>query len=163
MSTSAFAQNTDASLSGSVLDSTGAAIPQVKITLTNDDTRLSQSVVSSDSGNFVLTPLPPGHYTVSAERDGFRRHVQSGILLTVAQKATLNLTLQVGNASEIVSVNSTPEMINATSPDLSTIVDARAIQELPLNGRDPSTLVLLAPGMTNGLRLGPAGDEFLSR
>ncbi len=151
---SAHAQNTSATLSGTVKDASGAVIPQVKINLTDTDTGLTQNITSSDSGNFVLTPLPPGHYTITAERDGFRRQVQSGILLTVAQEATLNLTLEIGSTSETVSVDAMPEIINATSPDLSTIVDARAIEELPLNGRDPSSLVLLAPGMTNGLRLG---------
>jgi hypothetical protein len=149
-----FAQSTSARLFGTVTDPTNAAIPGVKITVTSVETGAVQSTESSSSGFYVISPLAPGHYSIVAESQGFRRLEQTGLMLTVSQQATLNLTLQLGNVQDTIQVSATPELINASSADLSSIVDSQAIAELPLNGRDPSSLVLLAPGMTNALRLG---------
>ncbi len=149
-----FAQGTGATLNGSITDSSGAVLPQAQLVIQNADTGLTRNVTSSESGQYSATPLPPGHYSVSVEKEGFKKEVRSNVLLTVGQTATLNVMLQLGNAQEVVNVSAAPELINATSAEISQTVEERAVKELPLNGRDPSSLVLLAPGVTNVLNTG---------
>jgi hypothetical protein len=147
----AIGQSNSASLNGTVVDNSGAIVAGAQVTVRNTDTDLTQAVLTNASGNYGVPPLPAGPYTVTVERDGFREIVQNGIILTVNQVATLNFTLQVGSPHETVTVTANEELINQTTASLSTEIDEQAIKDLPLNGRDPSSLVLLAPGMTNVL------------
>ncbi len=114
-------------------------------------TGLTQDVLSNSSGNYGVSPLPAGQYAVTVDREGFRKIVQSGITLTVNQTATLNFTLQVGSQQETVTVTGSQELINQTTAAVSTVIDEQSIKDLPLNGRDPSSLVFLAPGVNNVL------------
>jgi hypothetical protein len=145
------AQMTNASLSGSVTDSTGAAIPDVQVTALNSGTGLSSTAVTTDVGTYTFANLPPGPYTVSATKQGFATSMQRGFVLSVGQAATLKITMTVGAATETVTVSTSSELINQSTAELSQLVDQHTIEELPLNGRDPSSLVLLAPGTTNVL------------
>ena len=147
----AIGQSNSASLNGTVVDNSGAIVAGAQVTVRNTDTDLTQAVLTNASGNYGVSLLPAGPYTVTVERDGFREIVQNGIILTVNQVATLNFTLQVGSPHETVTVTANEELINQTTASLSTEIDEQAIKDLPLNGRDPSSLVLLAPGMTNVL------------
>ena len=148
------AQVTNASLSGTVTDSSGAAIPDAQVTAKNSGTGLTSTVTSSGSGTYTLPNLPPGTYTVTVSKDGFTTSVQNNVLLSVSQTATLKATLTVGATTETVSVSAAPELINQSTADISELVDENSIKQLPLNGRDPSSLVLLAPGTTNVLNRG---------
>ena len=150
----AFGQGTGASLSGSVTDANGGLLPGAQLNIQNLDTNLTRSVTTNESGQFSVAPLPPGRYTVSADKGGFKREVRSGITLTVGQSATLNLALAVGDAKEVVNVTAGAELINATSAEISQVVEEQTVKALPLNGRDPSSLVLLSPGVTNVLNTG---------
>lgn len=152
--TVALAQNTAAVITGSVVDSTGAAIPQAHVTLLDNDTAIARTSDTNSTGNYEVGQLQPGHYTLTVTRDGFSKFVQSGIVLSVNQSATLNVTLKTGDVQQTVSVTANQQLINATSAELSTVVDEHAISQLPLNGRDPSSLVFLAPGVTNVLNTG---------
>ena len=149
--TLAHGQGTSASLSGTVTDASGAAISKAQITVTNIGTGLMKASTSNDSGSYTASPLPPGQYTVTVQHNGFQKMVQSGIALTVDQAATLNVTLQVGSQQQTVTVTAGEELINETSASVSSVIDEHAVKELPLNGRDPSSLVFLAPGVTNVL------------
>jgi hypothetical protein len=149
-----FGQGTGASLGGSVMDSTGGLLPQAQLTIQNLDTNLTRVVTTNDSGQYNVAPLPPGRYSVSADKPGFKREVRNGIVLTVGQAATLNISLAVGDAKEVVTVAAGAELINATSAEISQVVEEKAVKALPLNGRDPSSLVLLAPGVSNVLNTG---------
>ena len=111
----ALAQVTNASLTGLVTDSNGAALPGVQIHVQNTDTNFVQSAETNGSGVYLVTPLNPGPYKVTAEKTGFRKLVQSGITLTVDQAATLNLALQVGDVKEVVTVTADVELINTTT------------------------------------------------
>jgi len=146
-----FAQGTGASLNGTITDSTGAVLPQAQLIIQNSDTGFTRNVTTNDSGQYVAAPLPPGRYGISIAKEGFRKEQRSDVVLTVGQTATLNASLQLGNAQEVVNVSAAPELINATSAEISQVVEERAVKELPLNGRDPSSLVLLSPGVTNVL------------
>ncbi len=149
-----FGQGTGASLNGSITDSNGGLIPQAKLTVQNLDTNVTRVITSNGSGQYTVTPLQPGRYSVTAEKSGFKREVRSGVVLTVGQSATLNISLAIGDTKEVVNVASTAELINATSAEISQVVGEKAMKALPLNGRDPSSLVLLAPGITNVLNTG---------
>jgi hypothetical protein len=152
--TALFAQGIGATLTGEVTDTTGAEIPGAHIIIRNLGTALEQKIDSNGSGNYTLTSLPPGQYQLTVVRDGFRKFVQQGITLTVGEQATANVSLQVGTEGETVTVTADASVINTTTAELSQVVDAAAITQLPLNGRDPSSLVLLSPGTTNVLNTG---------
>ncbi len=148
------AQTTNASLSGTVTDSSGAAIPGAQVTARNTGTGLASTITSTGSGTYTLPNLPPGTYTLTVTKDGFSTSMQADVVLSVSQSATLNSTLAVGASSETITVDATPALINQSTAELSELVDENSIKQLPLNGRDPSSLVLLAPGTTNVLNRG---------
>jgi len=150
----AFAQGGSAVLSGTVTDPTGAAIPAAHVTLTNVDTNLALLAESNPSGLYRFPTVPPGHYTIAIEMKGFQKFQQSGIVLTVSQQATIDISLHVGSETETVNVEAGAAMINTTNAEVSNTVGEHAIRELPLNGRDPSSLVLLSPGVINVLNTG---------
>jgi hypothetical protein len=146
------AQVTAASLSGSVTDPSGAALPNATVTALNTGTGASQTATTTGEGTFTFTTLPPGTYRVTVAETGFATKVQEGLQLTVSQSATLNTVLTVGAQSESVTVDAAAgSLINASTAEISSLVNEHAIKQLPLNGRDPSSLVLLAPGVTNVL------------
>ena len=144
--------STSAQLSGSVTDPSGGALPGVHVTATNSGTNLSVTVDSDKAGNYTFNSLPAGQYELSISRDGFAPLHETGISLTVGQSATLNLPLKLGGAQDSVTVNGGAELINTTTPEISQIVDEATIKDLPLNGRDPGTLVFLSAGVTNELQ-----------
>ncbi|WP_213807360.1 TonB-dependent receptor [Granulicella sp. dw_53] len=148
------AQTTNASVSGTVNDPSGASIGGAQVTALNTGTGLTQTAVTTEAGTYTLTTLPPGSYTVTISRQGFTTNVQTGLLLTVGQAATLKAVLTIGATSDTVSVTAGGNVINQSTAELSAVVNERSIKELPLNGRDPSSLVLLAPGTTNVLSSG---------
>jgi hypothetical protein len=150
----AFAQGGSAVLSGTVVDPSGAAIPAAHVTLTNVDTNLSFSAETNPSGLYRFPTVPPGHYSLAAEQKGFQKFQQSGIVLTVSQQASIDLALQIGSENQTVNVEAGAALINTTNAEVSNTVGEHAIRELPLNGRDPSSLVLLSPGTINVLNTG---------
>ena len=150
----AFAQVTNASLTGLVTDSYGAALTGAQVRVQNTNTNVTLTVETNASGVYLVAPLNPGPYKVIAEKAGFNKMIQSGITLTVGQAATLNISMQVGDVKEIVTVTANMELINTTTAEIGTTVGQEAVQELPLNGRNPSDLVLLSSGVVNVLNTG---------
>jgi Carboxypeptidase regulatory-like domain len=146
----AFSQGTSASVSGVVTDTVGAVIPNVLITASNLDTALDQTVTCNSSGAYHIAPLPPGRYKLSAQITGFTTYTEF-ITLTVNQAATVNARLQIGSRAQTVTVSAGTLLLNTTTAEISNVVDQTTIQELPLNGRDPSSLLFLSPGVTNVL------------
>jgi len=111
-------------------------------------------------GVYLIRPLPIGKYTLTITASGFNRYLQKGIELTVNLAATQNVSLKIGaGKAETVTVTSDAELINTSSAELGTTVGEAAISELPLDGRDPSSLVLLAPGTVNVLNHGGEGIQ----
>jgi hypothetical protein len=155
-----YGQGTSASLTGQVTDPSGGVIPGATVTVTNVDTSLTQVVKTDGAGTYLIRPLPIGNYTLSIDASGFDRYAQKGIVLTANLSATQDVRLKVGGGkAETVSVTADAELINTTSAELGTTVGESAISELPLNGRDPSSLVLLAPGTSNVLQRGGEGIQ----
>ena len=147
----ALAQATDATLNGAVTDAGGAAVAGAHVMVQNAGTGASQTVDSNNSGIYTVGQLLPGTYTVTTSRDGFQTSVDKGVVITVDQVATLNVALRVGDVKETVTVSAAAALINTSNAEISQVVDQHAIKELPLNGRDPSSLVLLSSGVTNVL------------
>jgi hypothetical protein len=142
---------TSARLSGEVTDASGAVVRKAQITALDTDTNLTTITTSDDAGNYAFNSLPVGHYKVTAAAAGFETLIETNIQLTVGESATLNLPLKTGGAAETIIVSGSADLINTTTADLSQAVGEDTVKELPLNGRDPGTLVTLSAGVTNEL------------
>ncbi len=151
----ALAQGTSASVKGVITDPAGALLPGVTVTAQNTDTTLKQTAVTSASGLYTLALLPPGNYRITATLRNFETYTQL-TTLTVGQAAALDFTLQLGHASQSVTVNTGQVLINSTNAEIGNVIDQTTITQLPLNGRDPASLIFLSPGVTNVLNT-PAG------
>jgi len=131
---------------GSVKDSAGAVIPGVEVTVTNSGTGATRAVVTAENGEYAVTLLPPGVYSVSATLPGFKTNVRTGITLQVDQVARIDLMLQVGEVSEKVEVIGDAPLINTETSTVGTVIENSKVVELPLNGRQFLQLNLLVPG-----------------
>ncbi len=145
----AYAQGTSGSLTGEVTDSTGAVIPAATVTLTNLGTNYSQIQRTDSAGVYLLKPVEPGSYLLTITAPGFTKYAQTGIVIHANEYATQDVHLQVSATGETVSVTADAELINTTTPELGMTVNQTSVTQLPLNGRDPSNLVWLAPGVIN--------------
>ncbi|MGH9338462.1 MAG: carboxypeptidase regulatory-like domain-containing protein, partial [Acidobacteriota bacterium] len=143
---SLFAQYTTASLGGTVADETGAVIPGAEVTATNIDTGLTETKVTDDRGAYLFPRLPTGNYKLIVGLPGFRTYVQSGIRLAVNRVATQNITLQVGEITEQVTVQAGAELLETRTATAGQLVEERSIRDLPLEGRRPERLIYLAAG-----------------
>lgn len=153
-------QGSAASLTGVVTDSSGAAVTGASITLTNIGTNAVLAVNSDSMGVFLFKLVQPGSYSLTISSAGFATYKQTGITLHVSQNETLDVHLVVATAKvETVSVTADAELINTSSAELGTTIGSAAISELPLNGRDPSSLVLLSPGTSNVVQHGGEGIQ----
>lgn len=145
------AQETTASIRGTVADASGAVVPGVEVTVTNVNTGLVRRVISDDSGAYLVPSLPIGEYQIEAELPGFKKFVQKGVILHVNEKLVVNITLEVGEITETVTVTSTPPPVQKDSGEVSGLVSEEFTKELPLNGRNFVQLTALMPGVvTNG-------------
>ncbi|MFP5378513.1 MAG: TonB-dependent receptor domain-containing protein [Vicinamibacteria bacterium] len=138
---------TTATLAGRILDASGGALPGVAVTARQVETGLVRATVTDDEGRYTLTTLPVGAYEIRAELDGFRPLVRQGVTLTLTETAVVNLALEVGGVNEVVTVTAGSSVVNTRSGELSYLVAGRAIEELPLNGRNYTDLALLQPAV----------------
>jgi hypothetical protein len=141
------AQTATATVTGTVTDPTGAPIPNAQITVQATTTRLTYRATTSDDGGYTVPLVPVGSYDVTVSAPGFGTSKQSGINLDVGQSFRANATLKVGSAEEHITVSSTIAPLQRDESSIGNVIEGRAIQELPLNGRQPFTLVLLVPGV----------------
>ena len=144
---SCFAQLQAGRIVGQVFDPQHAAVPGATITVTNPATNVSETVKTDASGNYVVTPLNPGTYSVSATAQGFQTEVRNGIELTVGQAAEVDLNLHIGAANTKVVVNSSGPILQTQSGSLDLTVDNTQVESLPLNGRQFTQLAELSPGV----------------
>jgi Carboxypeptidase regulatory-like domain len=158
-STVVCAQSTGGRILGRVSDSSGAVLSGVKVTATNEATGVSRSVVTNDSGDYVMVEVVPGTYTIEYGLTGFKSNVQKGIVIDVNQVATLNSALQIGGSQEIVEVSSEIPQVDTTSTQLGAVINERSVNELPLNTRDTYQFLQLQPGVQS--QLGSSGHLFV--
>jgi Carboxypeptidase regulatory-like domain/TonB dependent receptor len=142
-------QITGATLSGSVRNASGAALAGVSVSARSIETNLTESVLSAQDGGYSLKALPPGQYTLTASKAGFANLIENGVRLTVGQSAALDLRLQAGDARAAVTANAGSKLADRATAQISQVIAEDAIDGLPLNGRDPSSLVYLAAGVTD--------------
>ena len=155
-----FGQGTNGSLTGQVTDASGAAIPGASVALTNVDTNYPQNAVTDGQGVYLFNLVPPGHYALAVTANSFALYVQKGIVINANLYATQNVQLTVAKAKgETINVVADAQLIDTTSAELGMTINEQAVSELPLNGRDPSALALLAPGMIDGNRAGVAWQQ----
>jgi Carboxypeptidase regulatory-like domain len=142
----AHAQLSTATLNGAVVDQTGAAVPDATVTITNTATGVSRATATNQAGEYSVPALDPGKYNVTISKAGFGTSQQSGVTLQVAQVGTLNITLKVGTATESVDVSASTVALETTDASLGTVIPQQEVTDLPLNGRQFSQLLQLAPG-----------------
>jgi len=139
-----------AQLNGTVLDSSGRTVAGASVTLRDLGTNQSHSAVCSSSGYYVVPNLAPGQYELTVQSSGFAKYVQSGIVLSVGQAATIDVTLKVAAASEVVTVTTEAPVVEPTRSEISQVIDTAQIQQLPTNGRRFVDFALLTPGVATG-------------
>ncbi len=142
----AFGQ-TDASLSGTVTDPTGAHVVGATVTATNVDTGVRTPVQTNEAGVYTMPSLLPGKYTLIAERDGFRKATVNNVVLQVGTVLTLNIPLELGATSESVEVHAAAIEVNATSASVGEVVEGKRLLDLPLAGRSTYDLLITQPGV----------------
>jgi len=152
----------NALLRGTVTDSTGAVVPGATVTMTNVDTGVSEKRPTDESGRYLFTDLKPASYTAKVEVAGFKTLIRENVVLRVGQQTDLDLKLEVGEISQQVEVNAEAPLLNTVSGALGTEVTGQYMINMPLEGRDYSPLVFLAPGTTEvansgGIALGGTG------
>jgi len=141
------AQVAGGTISGTVSDSSGRVIPSAQISITNVDTRVSRTAATNEDGFYTAPNLLPGNYELRFSAPGFKTEVRSRIALTVGAAAVLDLTMQVGTAVETLQVTSEAPTVQLASSDISAVVNATTVRELPLNGRSWTDLAQLQPGV----------------
>src|SRR5437773_5839097 len=148
----ALGQTTTATLSGVLRDNSGAVIPGAKVSVRNSSTETMRETNTNEPDRYNLTNLGPGQYEVRAERVGFST-AQSNVTLTVGGAATLDLTVQVGNISEVIEVKAEEPLIELSKAEVSRVVSQQSIDSLPIIGRNFVDFAKLssavAPGREN--------------
>src|SRR5437773_9103105 len=130
---SVWAQAT-AQISGTVKDQSGAVLPGVEITATQTDTRIARMTVSNETGSYALPNLPIGSYRLEASLPGFRKFVQTGIILEVNANPSLNVVMEVGQVSEQVEVQANASLVETRQVGVGEVMENARILDLPLNG-----------------------------
>lgn len=140
----AWAQQSTADLSGRVTDSSGGVLPGATVTVTQTATGLQRTAVTDGSGTYLLPDLPTGPYRLEVMLSGFGTYVQTGIVLQVGASPTINATLGVGDLAETVTVEASTPLVDVRSAGISDVVENERIVELPLQGRQVTSLLILA-------------------
>jgi hypothetical protein len=147
--TSAVRAQVSGVISGTATDSSGGALPGVKVTVQNLETGAIRAAMSDGTGRYSVLSLPIGRYEVRAQKDGFRAEVRTGITLAVGEEATVDLVLQLGEVRQQVTVTGEAPLVSGTTTETSGLVGERQIKYLPLNGRSYDELLTLNPGVVN--------------
>lgn len=143
LAVAAFGQ-TIASIKGTVTDPSGAAVVGAKITVKG--VGIDRNTQTNSAGDFEVPALPPGTYSVEVQMSGFQSQLAKDLVLQVSSNAVQNFTLKVATASEVITVEATPPVIETTTMTVGQVINQRTVQEIPLNGRHFVDLALLVPG-----------------
>jgi hypothetical protein len=144
---SAKAQLSAGSVTGIVRDASGSAIADAAVTLRNVDTTIERKTVSNEAGNYVFLNLGPGKYALEATAPGFATKRIAEFILAVNQTASIDISLQVGSQSEVVTISAETEQLDVSTADLGTVIATKQVNDLPLNGRNFTQLLSLTPGV----------------
>src|SRR5882762_3236191 len=144
-----WAQST-AQISGTVKDQSGAVLPGVQVTATQTATGLERSIVTNETGSYVLTNLPVGPYKLEASLPGFHAFAQTGIVLQVGSNPVINIGLEVGQVSETVKVEADAALVETRSTGVGQVIDNVRVMELPLAARNVQQLIILSGAAVGG-------------
>jgi Carboxypeptidase regulatory-like domain len=141
------AQTSFGQIAGNVTDASGAVVPAATVTVTNVGTQVVRTVTTDERGYYILTSLPIGDYSIQVTASGFRGENRTGISITADAHLTSDFQLQIGGATETVTVSAVSgETLNTTSGELAHVIDPKQVANLPLNGRNYIQLMTLIPG-----------------
>ncbi len=154
------AQTPSGEISGTVIDGSGLPVPGATITLTNLATSVARVVQTNGTGLYVVTAVPPGTYDLKGELAGFRTVERKNLVVQVGSAMRIPLTLEVGSLNEVLEIRASSPLIQTENAAISTVIENRAIVELPLNGRNYLQLASLIPGATTN---GPSSSQGKQR
>ena len=143
-----FAQQDSGTILGTVFDPQDSAVSGATVVIANVDTGVAKTTTTTSTGSYSVPFLVPGNYSVTATAPGFKKTVRTAIRLRVGDQLVIDVKLEVGAVSEAVTVSATAPLVDSATVTLGQVVESRRIVDLPLNGRDPTSLASLAPGVT---------------
>ena len=159
ISSSAFAQF-NASLSGTVTDSTGAIVPGAAVTLRDTGTQVARSAVSSAEGTYQFSELPPGNYSLTATAKGFQSSSVDGVTLAAEIPRNIDLKLEIGQSNQTVNVSANDiPVLNTSDASIGTSLSSQDVTRLPAFGRDPYELLRLTPGVISDAARSGSGSS----
>jgi hypothetical protein len=144
---SSAAQSPDGTISGIVIDPTGATIGGAEVLVVNDATRVQYPGRTNNEGIYLIANLPPGSYRLQVSKAGFKTIIKPDITLNVQDALALNFTLPLGAVSEVITIQGGAPLVNTESAAVGTVIDRQFVDNLPLNGRSFNTLLQLTPGV----------------
>ena len=148
LATAAIAQSPNGTISGLIVDPTGRAITGADIQIVNDATAVRYPGTTNGEGIYAVPNLPPGPYRIQVSKAGFKTLIKPDIVLNVQDALAINFTLPIGALAETVTVEGGAPLVNTQDASVSTVVDRRFVENMPLNGRSFQTLITLTPGVT---------------
>src|SRR3984893_14211292 len=143
----AMAQTGTSRITGRVVDAKQASIPGATVSVTHESTGLTQTQTTTEAGIYSFDSLPVGNYTITVEQNGFKKFQSTGNHLEVNTPLTVDALMEIGQVSEVVTVQGGAEQLQTANATIGNVVEQKAIESLPLNGRNPLTLLLLEPGV----------------
>src|SRR5881396_1882843 len=147
MAAAALAQTATSRITGTVGDASGALVPGAMVTAKNEATGVTYTQMTTEAGLYGFPSLPVGTYTITVALPGFKTANKTGNILEVNTPLVINMSLEVGGITETVSIAAEAEVLQTSNATLGNVVEQKAIVELPLNGRNPLTLITLEPGV----------------
>jgi hypothetical protein len=151
---------TEGGITGTVTDSSGAAVPGASVTVTNTATRGTRETTTNAQGLYTFPSLPPGNYVVKVELQGFKTAEIASFKVDVQQTVRRDVALQIGAVAETVSVQASSTLLNTENTTIGTVIENKVVTELPLNGRQYLNLVALSPNVNV---LSPAAGQAAAR
>src|SRR6266849_3965476 len=140
----------EATIVGTVTDPSGAAVPNVTITITNSDTGQVRKLSTNADGQYVAPDLRIGHYAIRAEASGFKAVEQKDVVLAVGDRSRFDFKLAVGSITEQVTVEATAIAVQADTGEVSDVITGQQLNQLSTNGRSMYSLISLTPGASSG-------------
>ena len=162
LATAVFGQTGTSRITGTVTDPTGAVVPNARVVIKNEATGVSFTAVTSSTGSYSFDSLPVGSYEVRVEAQGFRTFASAANILTVGSPLVVDVAMQIGAASEVVSVQGSYEKLTTTNAALGDVIERKTITELPLNGRNPLSLITLQPGLVQRTSAGAGSGTHVN-
>jgi hypothetical protein len=154
------AQQSSGSFNGTVTDATGAVVANATVSITNVETSVIRTAMTNGSGIYVLSNVLPGTYAVSIQKEGFETIRKTGTTLGVNQALTVNFQMMVGNESTNITVQATAAQLEASTAELGSVIGKQVVEDLPLNGREFTQLLMLTPGASRANTAQNSGGGF---